>query len=642
MKKNSIKKVFFITIIVIVIVYVIALGSILIWQQYLGFIEESNQERNYYIQSQKDIIKNEVIGIIDYIEYTKSLISQKLETSIKNRVYEAHSIVMNIYNEYKDEKSIDEIKKIIKSVLRPIRFNDGRGYYFIVSLDGIEELYPTNPEYEGKNLLLLQDVKGNYVIQEEINVAKSEEGEGFLELYWIKPGLSQEMIYPKRTFVKIIEPLDWLIGTGEYMDDVEKDVKKQVLERILHTSFGEDNYIFVLQFDGTLLSHSVKDYIGKNKIKLIGDNKAKLALKLLELAKKENGGYLEYLWDKYSNGEKVPKISYVKGIMDWEWIIGTGTYVDDIEYLIEGHRETLVTGFINQIILISLTILFLIIITIGITKLITKKMGANFNIFFSFFENASQKLLQIDTKNVYYSEFETLAQSANKMINDINQTENALRKSEEKIKVSLEEKEILLKEIHHRVKNNFQIVVSLINLQSGIIKNKNTLQFLKELQNRITSMAMVHEQLYKSKNFSNINFSEYIEDLINDLFLNYSINRNLVKLKTEIDKDITLDMSIAMSCGLIINELISNSLKHAFPKSTFNGKGIISVKFKAKDINKYNLIIADNGVGIPDNIDIEKTNSLGLNLVKLLTNQISGTLNVNRKNGTVFDISFGA
>jgi PAS domain S-box-containing protein len=212
-------------------------------------------------------------------------------------------------------------------------------------------------------------------------------------------------------------------------------------------------------------------------------------------------------------------------------------------------------------------------------------------------------------------------------------TEN--KKNEEKITQSLKEKDILLKEVHHRVKNNMQVISSILNLQSSYVRDSYALNLLKECQNRIKSMAFIHESLYQTKNFESVNFSEYVTTLSKNLVHTYSINTKKIKLILTLD-DLFLNLDSSIPCGLIINEIISNSLKYAFPD---NRDGIIFVNLKVNK-NLVNIEVGDNGVGIPETVDIKNTQTLGLQLVDTLVEQLGGTLKLNRSKGTIFSIEF--
>ncbi|MCK9151977.1 sensor histidine kinase [Methanobacterium alcaliphilum] len=208
------------------------------------------------------------------------------------------------------------------------------------------------------------------------------------------------------------------------------------------------------------------------------------------------------------------------------------------------------------------------------------------------------------------------------------------KNSEEFVKKSLNEKEALLKEIHHRVNNNLQIIISLLNLQSRNVVDKKDAELFFESQNRVKSMAMIYEKLYQSDDLNYINFSDYLKTLINHLMYTYSQNLYRVNLELDID-EINLNIETSVPCGLIINELVSNSLKHAFP---FGRKGKITVEMHNEN-EEYVLLIGDNGVGFSMDLEINHTN-LGLSLVYSLIDQLDATIERLDGKGTFYKIKF--
>ncbi len=203
------------------------------------------------------------------------------------------------------------------------------------------------------------------------------------------------------------------------------------------------------------------------------------------------------------------------------------------------------------------------------------------------------------------------------------------------LKNSINEKDILIQEIHHRVKNNMQIISSLLNLQIKYVEDDEAVDILKESQNRVRSMAMIHEKLYQSNDFTNINLTDYIESLVTGLFYSYSINKDQIVPIVDVD-DVRLNIETAVPVGLIINEIVSNSLKHGFP----NGKiGEVYIKINYVD-GKFELLLGNNGISFPKEIDFRSTDSLGLQLVNNLVNQIDGVITLDNSHGTEFKISF--
>ncbi len=212
-----------------------------------------------------------------------------------------------------------------------------------------------------------------------------------------------------------------------------------------------------------------------------------------------------------------------------------------------------------------------------------------------------------------------------------------VRKQQEKeLQESLKEKEVLLKEVHHRVKNNMQVISSILNLQSSYIKDEAAIEMLKESQDRIKSMAFIHESLYQGKNLSHVKFSEYVRNLVGNLFHTYGINKKGLKLKFDLD-EVFLNLDTSIPCGLILNELISNALKYAFKDRE---TGTLSVTLKKLEGGKLKLEIADDGKGFPKEINWKDTESLGLQLVVTLAGQIRGDIQMETKKGTTFTIVF--
>ncbi len=209
------------------------------------------------------------------------------------------------------------------------------------------------------------------------------------------------------------------------------------------------------------------------------------------------------------------------------------------------------------------------------------------------------------------------------------------KRSEENTLKSLKEKEVLLKEVHHRVKNNLQVISSILNLQTAYLKDRGTINLLKECQNRIKTMAFIHESLYQNKDFSQINFSEYIITLVKNLFYSFEANQQKIKTYFAVDT-IFLNLDLSIPCGLIMNELVSNALKYAFNDGR-DGTVFITLK---KEKEKIKMAVGDNGRGMPEEINFRNTETLGLQLVTTLTEQINGTITMNRNKGTTFEIIF--
>jgi two-component sensor histidine kinase/ligand-binding sensor domain-containing protein len=230
-------------------------------------------------------------------------------------------------------------------------------------------------------------------------------------------------------------------------------------------------------------------------------------------------------------------------------------------------------------------------------------------------------------------------------ITELNQEIMVRKNAEEKVQTSLSEKDILLKEIHHRVKNNLQMISSMLYLQSKTITDKATIALFQDSQNRIKSMSLIHEKLYQSKDFARINLNEYVIGLLSDLKKSYGKRDLTINNCININKGINLNLDTAICCGLMINELMTNAYKYAFPYEWAKQKSIneelkIEINSFQEAENRFTLSVSDNGIGIPEDLKIQNSNSLGLKIVNSMVDQLDGSIEILRNCGTQFLIKF--
>ncbi|WP_242442722.1 histidine kinase dimerization/phosphoacceptor domain -containing protein [Magnetospirillum sp. 15-1] len=210
------------------------------------------------------------------------------------------------------------------------------------------------------------------------------------------------------------------------------------------------------------------------------------------------------------------------------------------------------------------------------------------------------------------------------------------KQKEEKIRAALREKEILLGEIHHRVKNNLQIVDSLLDLQLSKLDDPVVAGMLRDSQSRIRSMVLIHQTLYQSKDFARVDFAAFLDSLIPTLVASYGLDSNRITLSLEV-KDVQLPLSTAIPCGLIVNELVTNVFKHAFPDGRSGG---IWVSLAGTEDNQVDLSVSDDGIGLPSDLELENATTLGLQLVCLLADQVGGSIRIERASPTRFRLRF--
>lgn len=330
-----------------------------------------------YIEKNKSFVKEEVNRVYSYIKYLQENTEKELKNNVKSRVYEAHSIASSIFEQYKNVKTKAEIFELIKVALKDIRFNEGRGYFFMDDIHGNKLFHPVDTSIEGKNFLTYTDAKGYKLFETIVNTIK-DKTERFDEYYWYKPNTNKE-VGRKISFYKYFEPLNIAIGTGEYFDDFEKTIKAKALEYINLVKFGKAGYIFALQYDGTYLSHIKKEYIGKSHI----ENKEvkgaeKIFADMLYIANNKDDFY-SYTQKKPYTDNLTKKISYVQGIKEWSWIIGSGFYEDDVNSEIAEIKKKLDEKYENYIKNILLIGFVLVISLLFISKYLSQYLENKLN-----------------------------------------------------------------------------------------------------------------------------------------------------------------------------------------------------------------------------------------------------------------------
>ena len=422
--RYGITETFLYSMVILAVLSVTLVGSFWIFNEYDRFRNEEKTLRQEYFDAQKSLIKHETDQVVNYIDFKISQAETRLKQIIRNRTHEAYNVALNLYNQYRTTRSPAEIKNIIKDALRPIRYNNNRGYYFVTRLDGVEVLFADRPEMEGLNLINMQDSEGRYVIRDMISVVK-ESGEGFYRYAWTKPNQTGKG-FPKIAFIKHFEPFNWLIGTGEYLDDVINDIQQEVLARIEKIAFGHKGYIFAGQWDGLSLTMPAK---GKNMIDVTDVNGVKIVRELIQAAR-SGSGYVSYVMPVLDSDSTYKKLSYTRDIPQWEWYVGAGVNLDEIETVISQRRAALQERVRSDIFKILLILFAVLLFVLLIVKLIANRNRKNFNLFSAFFSKAATESAKIDSENLHFKEFETLAEAANRMIIERNKAETALRQSE--------------------------------------------------------------------------------------------------------------------------------------------------------------------------------------------------------------------
>ncbi len=351
--------------IIIIFIIAILINILIYFQNEQNFKKDLEIYKRNYIESNKILTRFQVEKAYKDILRERNNLEKSLEEKLKRRVNEAFSIIENLHKKYSHLKE-EELLKIIKESLRAIRFNDKRGYFYIAKPNGMSVLHPIYPQFENTNIANKKDRHGHYIYKEAIEHFKNNDDFlGYLKA--TKPNENTGKEYDKLTYMKLYKPLNLVIGTGEYKDEYTKNIQNHIIaEHIQNVRYGENGYIFIFDYEGKQLAHVKKDYIGKNRIDLVDSNGFMITQEIINQAKK-GSGFINYIGSIMpETGEPAYKTTYIKGVEDWGWAIGSGFYnLDLLKYLElkkdelreinnEALKKTLLISFILTLILITL------------------------------------------------------------------------------------------------------------------------------------------------------------------------------------------------------------------------------------------------------------------------------------------------
>lgn len=321
--------------VVIIILIALLVNALIYYQNLKNFEKDMEIYEKNYIDTNKEIAKLHVEKVFSLIKEQKDDLEEQVKKDLKSRVNEAYAVIENIYNKNQNSDK-QTILNQIKEALRAIRFNEGRGYFYINDLKGNILLHP-NQNLEDTSLYQRKRNKTVETILQTLKKLQTED-EAFYNIFWYKPD-DPKTKYEKITFNKVFRPLNIVVGTGEYLNNITNNVKKEILQYIQNITYGENGYVLVFDYDGYQLAHIKKEYVGKNRINLTDSNGVKITQSIIDKAK-DGKGFISYEGTIMpSTGKPSEKITYVRGLQNWEWAIASGFYTKDMMNYLEKKRE---------------------------------------------------------------------------------------------------------------------------------------------------------------------------------------------------------------------------------------------------------------------------------------------------------------
>ena len=341
--EENIGKISFISSIVIIVLLTTTMGVVFVRDTYSHFREDFQLVKTNYIETQKERLRSSINMQIRHIDTRSTRSETDLKNDVKQRVYEAHAVAWNLYQKNKgEEKNTAEIQSIIREALRPVRFNNGNGYFFIRSVQGVSALYPPDPEREGLNIKLRPHQYEIDLFGQMIKIVQ-DKGEGFIKYQWPKPDVDKTKRFEKITFIKYFEPYDWVIGSGDYIDHMKDRIQQSIIYQLNRIIPDRDfpEYIFIYElhnmnggdeFATMLVNPNRPDLIGKKISDSYKDAKGNQFRKeMLQGIRDKGEAFVTYFYKKPGTDEMIEKLSYFKYYPEWDWIVAKGTYLDSLD-----------------------------------------------------------------------------------------------------------------------------------------------------------------------------------------------------------------------------------------------------------------------------------------------------------------------
>lgn len=422
-RKRTLKRDLQVSVLTLAMLAAAILGALWIYSTFDDFRRDMERFELQQMQAIEERIQERTQDLHQLIHYQKEQTEIRLKKELRARVHQVHQILRAIHESNVGKKSPGEIQTMMTDALRDVRFNDGRGYFFIDTLDGDVILYPVAPETEGTSIWNLKDEQGALVIQEEVRVARNE-GEGFVEAYWMKPDGDPDEAYRKISFIKAFEPYGWYVGCGEYVDEVEQTIQAELLAYINEIRYGPDNenYFFVHDYQGIELANGGDpSKVGNDYWDFQDAQGTFVARRQVELAtSRPLGGSFIHYWLDGDDGRQSRKMTYVMAVPEWQWVIGTGQDTEFIEQTIALYERDLRNNVRNRMGVILIVLVALISAVGALAFALVRKLENQLDAFHSYAEQASTTLYRICEEDVQYEELKDVARSINGLSGRVN------------------------------------------------------------------------------------------------------------------------------------------------------------------------------------------------------------------------------
>ena len=642
------------TLIIITFATTLLIGGVLIFQQTVYFKKLNQQKSTEYIEQQKIHIKEIVKNELEYIRIQNDFFKKQISNKIQQNVNQAYNTAEAIYEKYAGIKSDDDIKALILTTISSLKFEMEYEEVFISTMDGYGVYYPRKPEFSGKDMREFKDANGLPVILEEIELLSAND-QGFLN-YNIKPK-STEIKTPNKkiTFVKKFGHFNWYFGSKQYTNDYFPKFKEEIAQKISTVRFMNGGYVLLNNMDGTPIVMDGVLYKGNlNMLNDLNRNRHNVFIQQLQTSKENpDGGYFYYKWNKLNDSIPSEKCSYVQPFKDYNWIIGAGFYMDEIDQNIKLQQAALHEDQQKNITIVILIFGILLFLEVLIIYHFNKRYKSDFDRFFEFFFSLQMNFNQLDISKFYFDEFKQAGIAANKMIVLRDEIEKKLIEEQKKASESDRLKSAFLANMSHEIRTPMNAILGFSELLEDEDQDeKDRLVFIKLIQrNGEMLLNLINDIIDISKIEANLlSIKKRPVHLLS--FMNEIKNHYQETIASKKDKNLQFitecnfpeDISIQtdeIRLRQILDNLTGNAIK-------FTSSGSICVSVSV-DNETVNFNVSDTGIGIPANqqatifdrfMQAEQGHNmnfggtgLGLAISKNLIELLGGSISVNSEQG---------
>lgn len=592
------------SLIIITVATTLLTGGILILQQSFYFNKTNKQRSFEYVEDQKGYIQEIVKNELEYIRLQNDAFKKRINSKISQNVNQAIYTAETIYKRYEGIKSDEEIKSLIIATISSLKFEMEYEEVFISTLDGIGVYYPRKPEFTGKDMKQFKDANGSSVILKEIELLNNK-NEGFLDYDFDNKSSDNASPHKKITFVKRFSHFNWYFGSKQYVDDYFPKFRNEIAQKISSVRFRNGGYVFLNQTDGTPIVMNGDIYKGSENLHSgFTTQQREVFRQQIQIARSNpEGGFFTYKWVKMNNSIPVEKCSFVKSFPEYDWVIGAGFYLDEINQSISNQQKALGKDQTKSILTILVILVFLLILEALIIYHFNKKYKSDFERFFNFFYQSQNSFNKINISEFYFDEFKRAGIAANKMIILREEIERKLIEEQKKATEADRLKSAFLANMSHEIRTPMNAILGFSELlEDNTQDEEDKLLFIQLIRkNGDMLLNLINDIIDISKIEANL-LSIRKKPFRLDNFLIEVGNHYTETLTSQKNKDIRLWINnevdideIILTDEIRLKQILDNLIGNAI-KFTHSGSVWLDVK-KQGDLIHFS--VSDTGIGIP-------------------------------------------